>query len=405
MVGPVREVKDRVVLAYSGGLDTSVAIRWLKEKYDLEVVAVAVDVGQEADFDAIVSKAFKAGAIHAEVVDAKKAFIEGFILPALKANALYEGKYPLISALSRPLIAKVLIEVAEGTGASFLAHGCTGKGNDQVRFEVSFRALKPELGVIAPIREWRPSREEAIEYAKKHDIPVPVTKESPYSIDENLWGRTIECGPIEDPWVEPPEDAFQLTKSPKEAPDEPLYVEIGFEKGEPTELDGERMEPLALIKKLERLAGDHGVGRIDMMENRLVGIKSREVYEAPAAAALLTAHRDLEDLTLERDLLHYKSLVEEKYAELIYYGLWYSPLKEAIDAFIAKAQERVTGTVRLKLFKGSCTVVGRRSPEALYSHELATYQPGDIFSHESAEGFVKLWGLPIETWARVRSAK
>ncbi|MCL5291252.1 MAG: argininosuccinate synthase [Actinobacteria bacterium] len=402
MVGPVREVKDRVVLAYSGGLDTSVAIKWLQENYDLEVVAVAVDVGQNADFDAIIDKAFKAGAIHAEVVDAKRNFIEHFILPSLKANALYEGKYPLVASLSRPLIAKVLVEVAEGTGAAFLAHGCTGKGNDQVRFEVSFRALNPNLGVIAPIREWKMSREQAIDYAKKHGIPVPVTKESPYSVDENLWGRTIECGALEDPWVEPPEDAFALTTDPKRAPDEPIYIGIGFEKGVPVELDGERMEAYDLIKRVEGLGGEHGFGRVDMMENRLVGIKSREVYEVPAALALIMGHRDLEDLTLDRELLHYKSLVEKEYAEMVYYGLWYSPLKEALDAFVEKTQESVTGTVRLKLYKGSCSVVGRQSPNALYSYELATYQPGDIFSHESAEGFIKLWGLPVETWARVR---
>lgn len=401
MPGPVSEIKDRVVLAYSGGLDTSVAIKWLHENYDLEVVAVAVDVGQEADFDAIIDKAFKAGAVHAEVVNAKKSFIEHFIFPSLKANALYEGKYPLIATLSRPLISKVLVEVAEGTGAAFMAHGCTGKGNDQVRFEVSFKALNPELGVIAPIREWKMTREQAIEYASKHGIPVPITKKSPYSIDENLWGRTVECGIIEDPWAEVPEDAYALTTRPEDAPDTPTYVEISFEKGIPVELDGERLAPLELIKKLEKIAGANGFGRIDMMENRLVGIKSREIYEAPAALALIMAHRDLEDLTLDRDVLHYKAGVEQKYAELAYNGLWYSPLKDSLEAFIDSTQETVTGTVRLKFFKGSCCVVGRQSPKALYSYELATYEPGDLFSHESAQGFIKLWGLPTETWARV----
>ncbi|MHB0976028.1 MAG: argininosuccinate synthase [Candidatus Aquicultorales bacterium] len=405
MVGPVHEIKDRVVLAYSGGLDTSVAIKWIHENYDLEVIAVAVDVGQEADFEAIVDKAFKAGAVHAEVVDAKKSFIERFILPSLKANALYEGKYPLIASLSRPLIAKVMVEVAEGTGAVHVAHGCTGKGNDQVRFEVSFRALNPELGIIAPIREWKMTREQAIEYAEKHGIPVPITKKSPYSIDENLWGRTVECGILEDPWVEPPADAFALTVDPEDAPDAAEYMEIAFDRGVPVEVNGEKLPPFELIKKVQDTAGKHGFGRIDMMENRLVGIKSREIYEAPAAMAIIMAHRDLEDLTLERELLHYKAQVEQKYAELVYYGLWYSPLKDALDAFIESTQANVTGTVRLKFYKGACTVVGRKSAKALYSYELATYQPGDIFSHESAEGFVKLWGLPVETWARVHRPK
>lgn len=399
-VGSSREPKDRVVLAYSGGLDTSVAIKWLEENYDLEVIAVAVDVGQGGDLEAVKSKALKIGAVHSEVVDAKKAFAEKFIAPALKANALYEQKYPLATSLSRPLIAKILVEVAQGTGAVYAAHGCTGKGNDQVRFEVTLRALDPDLTIIAPAREWDFTRESAIEYAKKHNIPIPITKESPYSIDENLWGRSVECGILEDPWIEAPEDAFAMTANPSKAPDEPTYLEVEFKQGVPIALDGEEMKLLTLIGKVNEIAGSNGFGRIDKIENRLVGIKSREIYEAPGALALIMAHKDLEDMTLERDLAHFKYSIEQKYAEMIYYGLWFSPLRESLDAFIDETQKVVNGTVRLKFFKGSCQVVGRKSPNALYEKALATYEAGDTFAHQAAAGFNKIWGLGLETWGR-----
>jgi len=399
-VGSTREIKDRVVLAYSGGLDTSVAIKWLHENYDLEVVAVAADVGQGGDLEEIKNKALKVGAVHAEVVDAKKAFAKNFIVPALKANALYEQKYPLATALSRPLIAKILIEVAEGTGAVYAAHGCTGKGNDQVRFEVTMRALNPDITIIAPAREWDFTRESAIEYAKKHNIPIPITKQSPYSIDENLWGRSVECGILEDPWVEPPADAFAMTADPASAPDEPTYLEITFEEGVPVALNDEKMDLLSLIGKVNEIAGANGFGRIDKIENRLVGIKSREIYEAPAALTLIMAHKELEDITLERDLAHFKYGIEQKYAEMIYNGLWFSPLKESLDAFINETQKVVNGTVRLKFYKGSCQVVGRKSPNSLYEKGLATYEAGDTFAHQAAAGFNKIWGLGLETWGR-----
>ncbi len=399
-VGSVREPKDRVVLAYSGGLDTSVAIKWLQENYDLEVVAVAVDIGQGGDLDAIRDKALKVGAVHAEVVDAKKTFAEKYIARAIKANALYEGQYPLATALSRPLIAKILIEVAQGTGASYAAHGCTGKGNDQVRFEVTMRALNPGITIIAPAREWDFTRETAIEYAKEHNIPIPITKKSPYSIDENLWGRSVECGILEDPWIEPPEDAYGMTVGPTKAPDEPTYLEVTFEYGVPVALNDESMDIVTLIDKVNKIAGENGFGRLDKVENRLVGIKSREVYEAPAALALIKAHQDLEDMTLDRDLAHYKYLVEQKYSEMIYYGLWFSPLRDALDAFINETQKVVNGVVRLKFYKGSCKVVGRRSPNSLYDRELATYEAGDTFAHQAAAGFNKIFGLGLETWGR-----
>lgn len=399
-VGSAREIKDRVVLAYSGGLDTSVAVKWLHENYDLEVIAVAVDVGQGGDLEEVRNKALRVGAVHSEMVDAKKAFAEKYIAPAIKANALYERKYPLATALSRPLIAKILVEVAEGTGAVYAAHGCTGKGNDQVRFEVTMRALNPDLTIIAPAREWDFTRETAIEYAQKHNIPIPITKKSPYSIDENLWGKSIECGILEDPWVEAPEDAFTMTVDPAKAPDTPTYLEVEFEQGVPVALDGQKMDLVSLIEKVNEIAGSNGFGRIDKVENRLVGIKSREIYEAPAALSIIFAHRELEDLVLERDLMHFKYGIEEKYAELIYNGLWFSPLRDSLDAFINETQKVVNGTVRLKFYKGSCQVAGRKSPNALYDRSLATYEEGDTFSHASAAGFNKLFGLGLETWGR-----
>jgi argininosuccinate synthase len=392
--------KEKVVLAYSGGLDTSVAIKWLQEKYNLDVIALVVNLGQPADIEAVRDKALAIGAVESYMVDAQKEFAEEFVLPVLKANAVYEGKYPLATALARPLIAKHLVEQAGKSGAKAVAHGCTGKGNDQVRFEISVAALNPFLEVIAPIREWGVSREEAIKYARKHGIPLPVTKTSPYSVDENLWGRSCECGVLEDPWVEPPGDAFSWTKDISRVPNEPEYIEIDFRVGKPVAIDGEKKRLVELISYLNRAGGKHGIGRVDMLENRLVGIKSREIYECPAAIILLLAHRELEALTLERDLIHYKAGLEQKYAEIIYYGQWYSPLREALDAFIDKTQGSVSGTVRMKLFKGNAIVVGRKSEKSLYDYSLATYEAADAFSHESAGGFIELFSLPIKVWAK-----
>lgn len=393
----------KVVLAYSGGLDTSVAIRWIKERYSAEVIAVAVDVGAKKDLDFIREKALKIGASRSYVIDARREFLEDYAFRSLKANGLYEGKYPLSAALSRPLIAKTLVDIARAEGADAVAHGCTGKGNDQVRFDVSIAALAPDLRVIAPVREWPMSREDEIAYARQHDIPVPVTSASPYSIDENLWGRSIECGVLEDPWQEPPEDAFMWTSAPDHCPDSPTYVEVGFEAGVPVTLDGVRVDPVEMVTRLNMLCGANGVGRIDQIENRLVGIKSREVYEAPAAVALIAAHRDLESLTLPRETYHMKQSIDQKYAELAYFGLWFSPLREALDAFIDKTQETVTGVVRLRLFKGSVVVVGRTSPYSLYDHSLATYDKDDVFNHSASEGFIEIFGLPTVVAARARS--
>lgn len=392
--------KNRVILAYSGGLDTSIAIKWLQEEYKCEVIALAVDVGQGGDLEAVREKALEIGAAESYLIDAKNEFADDFVAAALKVNALYEGKYPLASALSRPLIAKWQVETAESEKAQYVAHGCTGKGNDQVRFEVSIGALNPDLMIIAPLREWSMSRERAMEYAKKHKIAVPTSKKKPYSIDENLWGRAIECGVLEDPWNEPPDDIYEMTADIDRTPSKPTYVEIEFAKGIPVKCDGVRMEFLDIIAEMSRIAGKNGYGRLDMIENRLVGIKSREVYEAPAALSLILAHQSLEDLTLEREVLHYKAMVEQKYADIVYYGLWYSPLKKALDAFINETQKTVTGTVKLKFYKGTCRVVGRKSKESLYDYSLATYEEADRFSHQSAKGFIELWGLPSKVWAR-----
>jgi len=395
-------VSGKVVLAYSGGLDTSVAIRWLKENYDLEVVALTIDVGNERDFTAIKEKALKVGAVKAVVIDAKELFVNHFIFPALKADALYEGQYPLATALSRPLIGKLLVDVARDEEAATVAHGCTGKGNDQVRIEVSVNALAPDLKVIAPAREWGMTREETIKYAERHGIPVPVTVSSPYSIDENLWGRSIECGILEDPWTEPPEDAYAWTKSPKETPDTPGYIEIGFEQGTPVAINGGKMDSITLIQTVNELAGSHGIGRIDHIENRLVGIKSREIYEAPAAMVLLQAHQALQAMTLSKEQLRFKQKVAIEYADLIYNGLWFTSLHEDLAAYIQSSQRYVTGTVRLKLYKGSSSVVGRKSPYSLYSHGLATYDKGDIFDQSASAGFIHIWGLPVKTQAQVQ---
>lgn len=389
--------KGRVVLAYSGGLDTSVAVKWISEVHDLEVIALAVDVGQGEDFDAIRSRALAAGAVEAEVIDAKEEFANEFIVPALFANALYENKYPLVSALSRPVITKHLVEAARRHGAATVAHGCTGKGNDQVRFEVSIRALGPNLEILAPVRTWGLSRADSIDYAAKHAIPISATKEKLYSIDQNLWGRAIEAGEMEDPWIKPPQGIYQTTVQSATEPD---TVTISFESGIPTALDGEKMSLVDLISKLGVRAGAYGFGRIDMVENRRVGIKSREVYEAPAALALIMAHADLEDLTLERDLAHEKLRLTPRWTELVYDGLWYSPLKQAIDSFMSYSQKYVTGEVRLSLEPGRVMVEGRRSSVGLYDYELATYDAADAFRHQDAEGFVRLWGLGVQTWSK-----
>jgi argininosuccinate synthase len=390
----------RLVLAYSGGLDTSVAIPWLAEKYAAEVIAVTMDLGQGRELDHVRERALAIGAVRAHVLDVREEFARDFILPALQAGAIYEDRYPLATALGRPLIAKHLVRIAEMERASAIAHGCTGKGNDQVRLDVSARALNPSIRVIAPAREWGMTRPDEIEYARKRGIPVPATIESPYSTDANLWGRSIECGVLEDPWCEPPEDIYTLTKNPSGCPDAPGYLELEFEAGVPTKVNGVPMSPLEVIDSVETIAGAHGVGRIDMVENRLVGIKSREIYEAPAAVVLHSAHSELEKLVIPRDLERVAHDLSRVYADLVYNGLWFSPTREAIDAFTGRVQERVTGVVRVKLFKGHCTIVGRKSPYALYEHALATYDAGDLFDHGAAEGFIKIWGLPIETAAR-----
>jgi len=384
----------KIVLAYSGGLDTSIAIRWLKEK-GFNVIACLVDIGQVSNKAKAREKAKRIGASGAYIIDAKKEFITDYIYPALKANAVYEDKYFLATALSRPLIAEKLVAVAKKEKTKFVAHGCTGKGNDQVRIEVSVAALARDLKVIAPVREWDfPSREAQIRYAKMHKIPVAATKKSPYSLDQNLWGVSIECGVLEDPAFEPPENAYQITKSAKLTPSKPAYLTVGFKNGEPTTLDKKKYSEIGLIKKLTEVGAAYGVGRSDMIENRLIGIKSREVYEAPAAFILHTAHKELEALVLDRELLHFKKIIGEKYSELIYYGLWYSPLKKALDGFILPTQQNVTGEVRLKLYKGSCVPVARTSEYSLYKEELATYSEKDKFDKKLAEGFIKIWGMP-----------
>jgi argininosuccinate synthase len=398
-------VKDKVVLGYSGGVDTSAAIKWLQEKYNVDVIAVTIDVGNEKDFTAIKQKALKVGAIKAEVIDAKEDFIKYFVFPALQANALYEGQYPLATALTRPLMAKLLVDVAVAEGASAIAHGCTGKGNDQVRFEVGINALAPQMKIIAPAREWGMTREQTISYAQKNNIPIPVTKKSPYSIDECLWGKSAECGALEDPWVEPPADVYTWTKSPAEAPDEPQYVEIGFEKGIPVSLDGKKMGGIELVMKMNEIAGKHGIGRIDHIENRVVGIKSREIYEAPAAIALITAHKALEGMTMSKEQLRFKDQVSVQMADLIYGGLWFSQFNRDLSAYVLSSQRYVTGTIRAKFFKGTMTIVGRKSPWSLYNLSLATYDKGDKFDPKNSEGFIRIWGLPVKNQAQIQLLK
>lgn len=392
---------NKVVLAYSGGVDTSVCIPYLKQEWGVqEVITLAADLGQGDELEPIRQKALESGASQSLVADVKESFVKDYAFPALQANTLYENRYPLSTALARPLIAKLLVEAAQEYGADAVAHGCTGKGNDQVRFDVSIAALNPNLKVLAPAREWGMSREETIAYGERFGIPSPVKKKSPYSIDRNLLGRSIEAGPLEDPWTEPLEEIYLMTKAIADTPNEPEYVEIGFEQGIPTSLNGAVQTPVELIEQLNQIVGNHGVGRIDMVENRLVGIKSREIYEVPALLVLILAHRDLESLTLTADVTHYKRGVEETYSQLIYNGLWYSPLKAALDGFIRQTQERVSGTIRIKLFKGNATIVGRKSDKSLYTPDLATYGAEDRFDHKAAEGFIYVWGLPTRIWSQ-----
>ncbi|MFC7063094.1 argininosuccinate synthase [Halobacillus seohaensis] len=394
--------KPKVVLAYSGGLDTSISVKWIQEKYDYDVIALGLDVGEGKDLETIRQKALDVGAIKAIMVNAKEMLAEDYLMPALKANAMYEGKYPLSSALSRPLISKLLVDVAEQEGAVAVAHGCTGKGNDQVRFEVSIQALNPDLEVIAPVREWGMNRDEQIQYAEDKGIPIPVNLDNPFSIDANIWGRACEAGVLEDPWMEAPEAAYAWTNPIEKTPDTPDTLEIDFEEGIPVSLNGESMDIVPLIEKLNDLGGLHGVGRIDHTENRLVGIKSREVYENPAAMILINAHKELECLTLTREVSQYKINVEQQMSKMIYDGLWYSPLQPALQAFIEETQKVVTGTVKVKLFKGHYNVIGKKSPLSLYNEELSTYSKGDAFDHNAAVGFIKLWGLPTKVNADVQ---
>ncbi len=398
-----------VVLAYSGGLDTSVAIHWIKEKYNLDVITLTVDVGNERDLAAIAARARQIGAVKALVVDGRADFVRYFVWPALQAGAIYEGQYPLATALARPLIAHLLVETAHAEGAVAVAHGCTGKGNDQVRFDVSINTLAPALKIIAPVREWSMTRDNEIAYAAEHGIPIQVTNASPYSVDQNLWGRSIECGILEDPWAEPPEEVYAWTANPDlyEQPGGPsnpgpTYLEITFQHGIPVALNGEESDGVALIETLNKLAGMHGIGRIDHIENRLVGIKSREVYEAPAAVVLHAAHCALESLTLSRDQSRFKEVVAAEYARLIYNGQWYSALHQDLAAYVQSTQRFASGTVRVKLSHGHCSIVGRKSEHSLYDHGLATYDSGDQFDHNAALGFIKLWGLPLTTQAQVQ---
>ena len=395
--------KEKLILAYSGGLDTSVAIAWLKKDYD--VIAVCLDVGEGKDLEFIHDKALSIGAVESHVLDVKDEFAEDYVLPALQAHAYYEQKYPLVSALSRPLISKKLVEMAHKTGATAIAHGCTGKGNDQVRFEVAISALDPSLKVVAPVREWKWAREEEIKFAIEHGVPVPANLDSPYSVDQNLWGRANECGVLENPWNEAPEDAFGITVAVEDAPDTPEYVDIEFKEGKPVAINGQEMKLAALIQKLNVMAGAHGVGRIDHVENRLVGIKSREIYECPGAVTLLAAHKEIEDLTLVREVSHFKPILENELSNLIYNALWFSPATKAIMAYIKETQKVVNGTAKVKLYKGSARVVARKSQNSLYDENLATYTAADSFDQDAAIGFIKLWGLPTQVNSQVNHSK
>jgi argininosuccinate synthase len=394
-------MSKRLVLAYSGGLDTSVCIRWLRDQ-GWDVIALTIDLGEKKDLESIQQRALRVGAATAYVVDGRVPFLQSFVWPSLQAGALYEKKYPLATALGRPLIAALLVEVARREGAQAISHGSTGKGNDQVRFDVTTAAIAPDLEVVAPVREWGMNRDDEIEYAREHGIEVPATVESPYSTDENLWGRSIEAGILEDPWAEPPADVWEWTRDPRDCRDEPLYVEIGFKHGVPVSLDGRPIDALELVTTLNQLGGEHGVGRIDHIENRLIGIKSREIYEAPAAVILLAAHQALEDMTLTKEVARFKDTVSAQWAQMVYDGLWFSPLRDALYAFVAHTQRHVTGEVRLKLFKGNLSVVGRKSPDQLYRLELATYGAGDEFDQSAAAGFIKVWGMGLRTAAKVQ---
>ncbi|MBC1417483.1 argininosuccinate synthase [Listeria fleischmannii] len=397
-------IKEKIVLAYSGGLDTSVAIKWLTQS-NYDVIACCLDVGEGKDLDFIKEKALEVGASASYTIDAKEEFAQDFALVALQAHTYYEGEYPLVSALSRPLIAKKLVQIAEKEGASAIAHGCTGKGNDQVRFEIAIHALAPHLKVVAPVRDWKWSREEEIAYAKENNIPIPIDLENPFSVDQNLWGRSNECGVLENPWAAPPEEAYDLTAALENTPDAPDNIEITFQGGVPISINDEAMPLADLILALNQLAGKHGIGRIDHIENRLVGIKSREVYECPGAVTLITAHKALEDLTFVREMAHFKPIIEQKISETIYNGLWYSPLTEALINFLKTTQQYVNGVVRLKLFKGHAIVTGRKSPNSLYDENLATYTSADTFDQEAAVGFIKLFGLPTKVNAEINAQK
>ncbi len=395
-------MSDKVVLAYSGGVDTSVAIKWVPENYKMEVITLTVDIGNVPNLEAIKKKAEKLGVKTAIVIDARETFIKDYCWPALQANALYEGVYPMATALGRPLIAKLMAETALKYGAKAVSHGCTGKGNDQVRLDVGINTLAPDLKIIAPAREWGMTREQTIQYAIKNKIPIPVTKKNPYSIDENLWGRAIECGILEDPMNEPPEDAFIWTKSPDKTPNKATYIEIDFEEGIPVGLDGKKLDGITLLENLNKVAGDNGVGRIDHIENRLVGIKSRELYEAPAAVVLFQAHQALEEMTLTKQQQRFKQKVAIEYSDLIYNGLWFSAMHQDLAAYVQSTQRFVTGSIRIKLWKGTSMVVGRKSPYSLYSFKLATYEKEDTFDPSNAVGFIQLWGLPVKTQAQLQ---
>jgi len=393
---------EKLVLAYSGGLDTSVAVKWLMEERGYEVIALTVDMGIEREREDVQSRASAAGAVGFHWVDAKELFIRHFAFPALAAGAVYEGQYPLATALGRPLIAKLLVDTAREEGATAVAHGSTGKGNDQVRFDVSVQALAPDLRIVAPAREWGMTREEEIAYAQRYDLPIPVTKESPYSTDENMWGRSIEAGMLEDPWVEPPEDIYEWTRSVRDAPDNPRYVEIGFQRGMPVSLDGQEVDPVTIVQTLNRWSGEHGIGRIDHLENRLVGIKSREIYEAPAAVTLLHAHQALEYMTLSKAQVRMKAIIAQEYADLVYNGLWFSVHHQDLAAYVQSTQRHVTGTVRIRLHKGQAIPVGTRSPKSLYDFSLATYDKGDVYDQSHSVGFIGIWGLPLRVQARAQ---
>lgn len=397
--------RDKVVLAYSGGLDTSVAVKWINETYGLDVIAYTCDLGQGQDIEAIRQKALRTGAVEAVAEDVRNLFVDYFAFPSLMAGALYEGKYPLATALGRPLIAQLMVRIARDHGAVAVAHGCTGKGNDQVRFDVTFQTLAPHLKIIAPVREWKWTRTQELEYAAKHNIEVEATKKSIFSTDQNLWGRSIEAGILEDPWVEPPPETFQWTADPRSAPDEPEEVEITFDRGRPVALNGQNRDGTEIIEQLNKIAGRHGVGRIDHIENRLVGIKSREIYEAPAAIVLHEAHREIEFLTLSKESLRFKTLVSQQYADLIYNGLWFSSLHQDLMAFVVSNQQFVSGVARVKLFKGNAMIVGRKSEHSLYRHELATYEEGDQYDSSAAQGFIKIHGLAQTTQAKYQMLK